>query len=161
MASPSYTFTYGRCEPPCFDLDAQMAEIARRVPLEADLGDTPFRLVTISFDPDHDTPEVLAAMAAEAGADGDRWRFATGDPATLKNVIGGGFKTFYEPLSDGTFRFDPSFVLVDGWGVIRGECQTLASTSASSVRSCASRRGRRRSPSKPPTSSSVTREVNP
>ncbi len=131
-----YTFTYGRCEPPCYDLDTQMAEIARRVRTEADLGDTPFRLVTISFDPEHDTPEVLTEMAAAAGADGEVWRFATGDPATLKNVIGGGFKTYYERLDDGTFRFDPAFVLVDGWGVIRGEYEyrTLASTTDRIVR---------------------------
>jgi protein SCO1/2 len=78
-------------------------------------------LVTISFDPAHDTPEVLRAYAQAVGADPARWRFATGDPARLKHIIGGGFEVYYAPNDDGSYTFDPAFVLVDGWGIIRAE----------------------------------------
>ena len=66
-----------------------------------DLGGVPFTLVTISFDPEYDTPEVLNAYAASLGADPARWRFATlDDTALLKTVIGGGFEAYYEQRSD-------------------------------------------------------------
>jgi protein SCO1/2 len=78
--------------------------------------------MTISFDPERDTPDVLKAYAESVGADPAIWQFTTlADPAMMKFVIGGGFETYYEPNEDGSFSFDPAFVLVDGWGIIRGE----------------------------------------
>jgi len=115
-----YNFTYTDCEPPCHNLDATMREVQDRL-VELDLGDVPVQLVTISFDPENDTPEVLRAHARSAGADPATWRFATGDPTRLKSIIGSGFEVYYEPDEAGGFRFDPAFVLVDGWGIIRGE----------------------------------------
>ncbi len=116
-----YNFTYTRCPPPCHQLDETMMEIQERLG-EANLGDIPMRFVTISFDPEHDTPEVLKAYARSVGADEARWRFATtGDTSLLKTIIGGGFETYYEKKEDGSYAFDPRFVLVDGWGIIRGE----------------------------------------
>lgn len=43
----------------------------------------PWHLVTITFDPAHDTPEVLAAYARRWGAQPGRWSFLTGEPATI------------------------------------------------------------------------------
>jgi protein SCO1/2 len=37
------------------------------------------QLLSISFDPDYDTPEVLKATAQQAQADPDVWRFATAE----------------------------------------------------------------------------------
>ena len=122
-----YDFTYTRCPEPCADLDATMRQIQDRLS-EVDLGDIPVRLVTISIDPDYDTPERLAAHAGAAGADPDVWQFATmTDTALLKSVVGGGFEDYYQQNEDGSFEFDPKFVLVDGWGTIRGEYQYRAS----------------------------------
>ena len=46
------------------------------------------RLLTLSFDPASDTPEVLAAHAKRLGADPDVWRFATvRDTADLKRML--------------------------------------------------------------------------
>jgi protein SCO1/2 len=39
---------------------------------------TNWHLLTISFDPEFDTPEVLQRYAAAHGADTNRWTFATG-----------------------------------------------------------------------------------
>lgn len=83
--------------------------------------DPPVKLVTISLDPEHDTPEVLRTKAAELGADTNRWRFATGSADLVKMVVGGGFDVFYDNQDDGSVRYDPAMVLVDGWGIIRAE----------------------------------------
>ena len=55
-------------------------------------------------------------------ADPAVWKFATTpDETLLKHIIGGGFEAYYQPREDGGYTFDPKFVLVDGWGIIRGE----------------------------------------
>ena len=124
-----YSFIYTRCQSKNCDyvtqtLQAVQAGLAERV------GELPVTLLTISFDPAHDTPEVLQAYAQEVGADPNIWRFATGDPARLKQIIGQGFEIYYAPNENGTatdgseaFKFDPGFVLVDGWGIVRSEYQ--------------------------------------
>ncbi len=116
-----YTFTYTHCPAPCYGIDATMREVLSRKD-EADLGDVPFVLATISFDPARDTPPMLKAYAEGLSATRDEWLFATTDDASLlKTIIGAGFEAYYEPKEDGAFAFDPTFVLVDGWGIIRGE----------------------------------------
>lgn len=115
-----YTFTYAGCEDPCPAPEPTMAAIRDQVDT-VDMGDTDLRFVTISFDPANDTPEVLSARAETMGADGDEWIYATGAEDLMKPIIGSGFKTYFEPRDDGSFAFDPALILVDGWGVVRGE----------------------------------------
>jgi protein SCO1/2 len=123
-----YNFGYTNCGSACTDMTTTMTEIQRRLG-EVDVGDTDVRFVTISFDPAADSPEQLQAYATDVGADPAVWTFATAEPDHLANVVKAGFKTWYEQQDDGSFAFDPVFVLVDGWGVIRGEYryQTTAS----------------------------------
>ena len=124
-----YNFIYTDCPEPCNNLNQTMLEIQDRIG-EVELGGIPVKFVTISFDPENDTPEALAAYAELQGADPQKWNFATtNDPVLLKTIIGGGFEAYYNQKEDGTFTFDPKFVLVDGWGIIRGEYryQTMAS----------------------------------
>ena len=120
-----YNFAAAECAAPC----AAMAGVLRQVQREletAALDGPAVKLVTISVDPAHDTPEVLTGLAAAAGADPARWSFATGDPGLLKQAIGAGFQLFYGPRADGTLQVDPLFVLVDGWGLLRAEYRTAA-----------------------------------
>jgi protein SCO1/2 len=122
-----YSFGCARCGPPGPQSVQTMREVQDRLD-EIDLGEIPFEMVTISFDPEHDTPGVLWTYAEEAGADLDLWHFVTGDPFRLKLILGSGFEVYYKPNEDGSFTFDQVFVLVDGWGIIRGEYryQTVA-----------------------------------
>jgi len=122
-----YTFTYNNCEEPCAAPEPTMAELAGRID-EVDMGDTDVRFVTLSFDPERDSPDVLTARAERFGADGETWKYATAAPDQVRNIIGSGFKTWYEARPDGSFAFDPALILVDGWGIVRGEYryQTLA-----------------------------------
>jgi protein SCO1/2 len=116
-----YNFSYTRCPEPCANLNQTMMEVQSRIE-EAELGDISIHYVTISFDPGYDTPERLKAYAAAIGADQDQWTIATTTNETLlKHIIGGGFEAYYDQAEDGSYRFDPKFVLVDGWGIIRGE----------------------------------------
>ena len=126
-----YNFIYTRCPEPCYNLNQTMLAIQSRL-AEAELGDIPMTFVTISFDPEYDTVEVLKDYADSVGADSDLWKFVTTQNADLlKHIIGGSFEAYYEPKGDdaeNAFSMSPKIVLVDGWGIIRGEYryQTLA-----------------------------------
>jgi protein SCO1/2 len=118
-----YNFTYTNCQAPCPQSSPTMREIQKRL-AEMDLGGIPVKLVTISFDTRRDTAQALKAYAAAIGADESNWRFVTaGDEKLLKTIIGSGFETYYAEKPDGSFAYDPTYVLVDGWGIIRGEYQ--------------------------------------
>lgn len=126
-----YNFTYTNCPDDCEQMNQTMRTIQDQLDT-VELGDIDVSLVTISFDPERDTPEVLQAYAESVNADPDVWRFATlADPTMMKYVIGGGFETYYEAQADGSFKFDPAFILVDGWGIVRGEYRYQTMTSDS------------------------------
>ncbi|CAN5738588.1 SCO family protein [soil metagenome] len=118
-----YTFTYTNCQTPC-PQTSQTLRLVQQQLAQIDTRGLPVDLVTISFDPEHDTPTRLAAFARQLGADLSNWHFVTGEPAALKNVIGGSFGLYYNRNSDSTFTFDPAFVLVDGVGIIRATYRT-------------------------------------
>lgn len=116
-----YNFTYTRCPAPCASMNETMLAIQENV-TKMDLKGVPFTLVTISFDPEYDTPTVLQAYAASLGADTPQWQFATlNNPSLLKTIVGSGFEAYYEQKPDGSFKFSPTYVLVDGWGLVRGQ----------------------------------------
>ncbi len=78
------TFIYTRCPLPqfCPRLDRQFNAVFARVRSDPRLRES-VRLLSISFDPEYDTPAVLSAHARSAGADGRIWRFVTADRQTL------------------------------------------------------------------------------
>jgi protein SCO1/2 len=127
-----FNFIYTRCTTACPTMTGQMRLLRERLLAEGLLGGSVV-LVSLSFDPEHDTPQVLREYAARFGADPDTWRFLTGDAATLKEVIGGGFGLYYEktPSSgehgQGGYEFVHAnrFVVVDERGVIRAEYRDL------------------------------------
>jgi protein SCO1/2 len=116
-----YTFTYTHCPAPCYDINKTMREVQSRLD-EVQLDDIEVAFVTVSFDPQRDTPEVLQAYANSIGADTKRWSFATiTNKSLLKTIIGSGFEIYYDDKGGSEFSFDPTFVLADGWGVIRAK----------------------------------------
>lgn len=72
------TFIYVRCPLPqfCPMLDRRFADVQRAIKSDAALNGR-VRLLSVSFDPDADTPERLRAHAEKRGADPDIWTFAT------------------------------------------------------------------------------------
>jgi protein SCO1/2 len=116
-----YNFTYAGCSEPCPQTTTTMAQIQELVG-GMDLGGLPVEFVTISFDPQRDTPARLQELAAASGAnvDAPKWHFVTGPAERVKNVVGGGFRVYYAPDEEGGFTFDPTIVMVDGNGIMRG-----------------------------------------
>jgi protein SCO1 len=114
-------FVFTRCGTVCPTLTAKFKALQTRLDeLEG------VRFVSISVDPEHDTPEVLKEYAARYAA-GERWHFLTGPLADIERTVVQGFKVHRgEPTPN---ELDPSlvdimhgehFVLVDREGTIRG-----------------------------------------
>jgi protein SCO1/2 len=74
------TFIYTRCPLPefCPLMDRNFAAVQKVIKSRSDLDDV--RLVTVTFDPQHDTPAVLTSYAGRVRADAAVWSFLTGEP---------------------------------------------------------------------------------
>lgn len=79
-------FIYTRCPGPCPILTGRQADVQRALP-ETLRSKTWF--VSISLDPEHDTPERLRDYARARGADLARWSFLTGPVAEVDAVLAG------------------------------------------------------------------------
>lgn len=116
-----YTFMYTNCPAPCYNINETMQEVQSRLS-EVELDGIEVSFVTISFDPDRDTVSTLPIYADSINANTEKWSFiTTTNKPLLKTIIGSGFETYYEDKGDGKFSFDPTFVLVDGWGIMRAK----------------------------------------
>ncbi|GIV68896.1 SCO family protein [Caldilinea sp.] len=113
-----YNFTTTSCEAPCIDT-APIMQALQEFVKQLDTGGIPVTLVTISLDPERDTPERLQAYARRLNADPARWHFVTGSPERLKQVVGGGFELYYTQDEHGVFHFAPMLAIVDGNGILR------------------------------------------
>ncbi len=80
-------FIYTRCPLPdvCPRLSANFAVLQRR--FQQALGKD-LMLLSVTVDPDYDTPAILADYAKRWGADSRGWRFLTGDVASLAAQLG-------------------------------------------------------------------------
>ncbi|MGA3121680.1 MAG: SCO family protein [Polyangiaceae bacterium] len=119
-------FFFASCATSCPMLTAQMASVDKAVAdREQKIGRRlSVHLVSITLDPENDTPEVLDRYAARYGADASRWSFLSGRSADLDRVVVGGFKTTFQRADPGagiaTIMHGEWLVLVDGDGGIRG-----------------------------------------
>jgi protein SCO1 len=77
------TFIYTSCTDTCPMLTALMAYVQDQ--LGQDFGKR-IAFVSITVDPDRDTPEVLKQYAGTFGADLKGWAFLTGAPAAIQDV---------------------------------------------------------------------------
>ncbi len=113
-------FIFTRCTDICPMFTAKMAALQDRL---APLGDR-VHLVSFTVDPEHDTPEVLAAYARRHGADPARWSFLTGPAEEVRRAVTEGLHVAIQrgtdPAAAGTIFHGSQFVLVDGQGHIRG-----------------------------------------
>ena len=78
------------------------------------------RFVSVSVDPETDTPEVLAAYGKRYGADPRLWTFLTGDRDSIYSLSRNGFKLGVDTEGTDAIIHSPKFVLVDRRGTIRG-----------------------------------------
>ncbi len=78
---------YTHCPDTCPLQTAEMARLQSAFMTEGDL-----RLVSITVDPERDTPPVLKEYADRYGADPDRWLFLTGDKDAIYRLAQEGFR---------------------------------------------------------------------
>jgi protein SCO1/2/putative membrane protein len=89
------SFIFTRCPLSCPRISSVMKG------LQGKLVGSGVRLVSISVDPGHDTPELLADYARRFGADPERWWFLTGPEAAVHELVKGRFKLGLEATSSG------------------------------------------------------------
>ena len=121
-------FVFTDCPSVCPMLTAQMSNLQRRLQPQA----PEVRYVSISVDPQRDTPAVLAEYAARHDADLTRWRFLTlGDHTATTQLLMTGFKVRMgereaQPAGGYDIMHASHFVLVDGQRHVRGYYTTDA-----------------------------------
>ena len=110
-------FIFTRCPTVCPLMTERLAALQRKL-------DANVHLVSVSVDPDFDTPQRLADFAAGHGATSPRWHFLTGDSAAVQRAVTEGFKIalVHEGAADDalTLIHGVHLVLVDAQGRIRG-----------------------------------------
>jgi protein SCO1 len=84
-------------------------------------------LVSITVDPERDTPKVLSKYADRFGANPARWFFLTGEEDSIHKLAQEGFRLAAveiphanRPETGATHTHSPRFVLVDRSAQIRG-----------------------------------------
>ncbi len=118
-------FVFTQCPGRCPMLTREMARIQNELHGK---GWNDVRLVSISVDPENDTPETLAAYAAKHGARTETWKFLTGQRDEIWSL---GVKGFQLPIAntedglDGPILHSNRFVLTDRQGRIRGYYDAL------------------------------------
>ncbi|MET0389469.1 MAG: SCO family protein [Polyangiales bacterium] len=113
-------FIFTSCPDICPLLTEQLNALRKQLP-----ADAPLAYVSISVDPEHDTPERLRVFAQQHGAVADNMFFLTGPIDEVKRVVTQGFKQAMElqPIREGVPRnvlHGSHFVLVDRSGELRG-----------------------------------------
>lgn len=108
-------FIFTSCRTVCPLLTSKMVQLQRL------LDGVDVRFVSISVDPEHDTPEVLAAYAKKWAPEEQRWTLLSTDEQNLK-VTAAGFKVTAMKSEGGVDPIIHSavFLLVDRKGVVRG-----------------------------------------
>jgi protein SCO1/2 len=117
---------FTRCPGPCPRMTRQMAELQAALPARSKA-----RLVTLTTDPEFDTPAVLQKYAGHYQADPARWQFLTGTKLEIAGLAIDGLKltTVDKPpetrtSADDLFIHSTIFVLVDKQGQLRASFDT-------------------------------------
>ena len=110
------TFIYVRCPLPefCPLMDRRFLELQRSIQGDARLTGR-VRLLSVSFDPDKDTPGVLTSHATKVGADPAIWRFATA-PREVVDRFAANFGVNVIREADGTITHNLRTAVIDSHG---------------------------------------------
>jgi protein SCO1/2 len=118
---------FTRCAGPCPRMTRQMKELEKALPAASEA-----RLVTLTTDPEYDTPKVLKKYGEEYSADPNRWMFLTGTKSQIRKLGVDSLKLTALEKEPGE-REDPNdlfihatlFVVVDRKGQLRGVFETM------------------------------------
>ncbi len=114
---------FSRCMGPCPRMTEKMAELQKTFANRDD-----FRLVTLTTDPEYDTPPVLKTFSEKFNAEPGQWFFLTGPKAEIRQLAQGSLKLGAEEKSkaeqenpNDLFIHNTVFILVDKHGRMRGQ----------------------------------------
>ncbi len=110
-------FIYTNCPGPCPRMTSQMHKLAGQ--LKDDNG---IRLVSISVDPQRDTPPVLDAYAHHFGGPTPNWVLLTGPLSTIDSLA---VSTFHIGTVRNRLTHSTRFMLIDKNGHLRGYYSTF------------------------------------
>ena len=112
------TFIFTRCPMPnfCPRMSKNFAELQRTIKSASGVA-AETRLLSITIDPQFDTPAVLKEYAQQEGADPKVWNFATGEPAEIDELT----KAFavYRQTEGGTIAHGLTTALIDAKGNVQ------------------------------------------
>lgn len=101
------SFFFVTCPGICLKMNQSIADLQKEL-------DPEVRFVSITVDPDKDTPESLRAYAERLGAT-DRWLFLTGSMRDIKDIANDSFQVAAAPAAH-----SERLMLVDRQGRVRG-----------------------------------------
>jgi len=118
-------FIFTTCAGPCPVMSRRMGKLQSE--LLRDRMDSVL-CVSITVDPEHDTPPVLREYADSKGADPTHWLFLTGDTKAVRSLIIKGFKLTapQTPEEEKSLLHSTRLALVDRRGRVRGYYLTLS-----------------------------------
>lgn len=103
------SFFFSNCPGICLKLNQTIADLQKEMP------DADVRYVSITVDPDNDTPERLQEYAERFQADPQRWLFLTGPMSKIKDVA----EKSFQVSADKSVHSD-RLIVVDRNGQMRG-----------------------------------------
>jgi protein SCO1/2 len=109
------SFFYTNCQTVCKQLNDNMDILTSNY-----VRNKMLRFVSITVDPDRDTPPVLKKYASQFQFKTDKWEFLTGDTATVYNLARKSFLVNALQLGKDDFVYSDKIILVDPVGRIRG-----------------------------------------
>ena len=107
-------FIFTRCAGPCPMMSSRMAEVSRELKKADNV-----RLVSVSIDPEHDTPEVLSRYASQLQADLKHWIFLTGPKSAIQEFTTRGMLQALATDSSGIPTHTTRFLVIDRDGQLR------------------------------------------
>ena len=109
-------FFFATCPSICPKMNKNLIEVQNQF-----FGNPNFGIVSITIDPEHDTPEVLKEHAELLGVKSSNWHFLTGDKKYIYDLANKGFNLYAGENSkvNGGFEHSGFFALIDKKGNIR------------------------------------------
>jgi len=105
-------FIYTNCPAECPMMSSKMHIVAKKLQGQSDV-----QILSISVDPERDTPAALTEFARRYGAPTAQWTFLTGTPQTVHTLA---YTIFHVGDVLGKIEHSTKFVVVDKHGTIRG-----------------------------------------
>jgi protein SCO1/2 len=118
---------FTRCAGPCPEMTRKMSLLQSVLP-----KDSAAKIVTLTTDPDYDSPDVMKKYGERFGADFSRWTFLTGTKPEIGGLAANGLKLSAVPVKPADqqnaadlFIHTTIFVVVDKHARLRGSFETV------------------------------------